>query len=154
MCGQQGQTWTSIGCYRPWKTTFCPGFQHLSFETNCMHATRVPSCGWTNYYRKSQSVKKEIDWFRIGNKQKYWVFSYLRKSPGESSVDVIPAPRPSLRDMHSPQPHAKSTIEEDMKRHSAPDSPPPPRRHKEKVHLLAFHLKINPVKSLINSICH
>lgn len=74
-----------------------------------------------------------------------WVFSYFRKSPGESSVEVIPAARPSLRDMHSPQPHAKSTIEEDVKRHSAPDSPPLPRRHKEKVHLLVFqNFKSNP----------
>lgn len=61
----------------------------------------------------------------------------LRKSPGESGVDVVPTPaaRPSLRDMHSPQTHAKSTMEEDVKRHSAPDSPPPPRKHKEKVRL-------------------
>lgn len=60
----------------------------------------------------------------------------FRKSPGEErAVEVIPTPaaRPSLRDMHSPQPHAKSTMEEDVKRHCAPDSPPPPRRHKEKV---------------------
>lgn len=50
-------------------------------------------------------------------------------------MEVVPTPaaRPSLRDMHSPQPHAKSTMEEDVKRHSAPESPPPPRRHKEKV---------------------
>lgn len=54
-------------------------------------------------------------------------------------MDVIPVARPSLRDMHSPQPHAKSTMEEDGKRHSAPDSPPPPRRHKEKVDPLAFY---------------
>ncbi len=54
-------------------------------------------------------------------------------------MEVVPTPaaRPSLRDMHSPQPHAKSTMEEDTKRHSTPDSPPPPRRHKEKVHLQA-----------------
>lgn len=59
----------------------------------------------------------------------------FRKSPGEGGMEVVPpiAARPSLRDMHSPQAHAKSTIEEDVKRHSAPDSPPPPRRHKEKV---------------------
>lgn len=56
-------------------------------------------------------------------------------------MEVIPATRPSLRDIHSPQPHA--TMEEDVKRHSAPDSPPPPRRHKEKVQLLVFHNKIN-----------
>lgn len=54
-------------------------------------------------------------------------------------MEVVPTPaaRPSLRDMHSPQPHAKSTMEEDVKRHSVPDSPPAPRRHKEKV-LVSF----------------
>lgn len=59
----------------------------------------------------------------------------FRKSPGESGGDLVPTPaaRPSLRDMHSPQQHAKSTIEEDLKRHSAHDTPPPPRKHKEKV---------------------
>lgn len=45
------------------------------------------------------------------------------------------AARPSLRDMHSPQTHAKSTVEEDIKRHPAHDTPPPPRKHKEKVTL-------------------
>lgn len=53
-------------------------------------------------------------------------------------MEVIPTTRPSLRDIHSPQPHAKSTMEVEVKRHSAPDSPPPPRRHKEKVELLVF----------------
>lgn len=68
----------------------------------------------------------------------FFYFSYLlysfRKSPGESG-DVAPTPaaRPSLRDMHSPQTHAKSTVEEDIKRHPAHDTPPPPRKHKEKV---------------------
>lgn len=64
---------------------------------------------------------------------------FFRKSPGEGGVEVVPTPaaRPSLRDMHSPQPHAKSTMEEDVKRRSAPDSPPPPRRHKEKAGILA-----------------
>ena len=58
----------------------------------------------------------------------------FRKSPGEGGPEIpTPAARPSLRDMHSPQSHAKSTMEEDVKRHSAPDSPPPPRRHKDKV---------------------
>lgn len=71
-----------------------------------------------------------------------FVHCVSRKSPGEERVvEVIPTPaaRPSLRDMHSPQPHAKSTMEEDVKRHCAPDSPPAPRRHKDKVHpLLSF----------------
>lgn len=63
------------------------------------------------------------------------VFVYFRKSPEERGGEMVPTPaaRPSLRDMHLPQPHAKSTIEEDVKRHAAPDSPPPPRKHKEKV---------------------
>lgn len=71
----------------------------------------------------------------------------FRKSPGESGVEVVPTPaaRPSLRDMHSPQPHAKSTMEEDVKRHSTPDSPPPPRRHKEKV---LVHTFVDPVRRI------
>uniref|UniRef100_H2V906 Signal-induced proliferation-associated 1 like 1 n=1 Tax=Takifugu rubripes TaxID=31033 RepID=H2V906_TAKRU len=89
------------------------------------------------YPRQGAQSKYLIGWRKPGSTINSVDFGDTRKkSPGESSVDVIPAPRPSLRDMHSPQPHAKSTIEEDVKRHSAPDSPPPPRRHKEKVHLL------------------
>lgn len=72
----------------------------------------------------------------------FWLFPCVvfRKSPGEGGLEVVPTPaaRPSLRDMHSPQPHAKSTMEEDVKRHGAPDSPPQPRRHKDKVYLLVF----------------
>ena len=57
-----------------------------------------------------------------------------RKSPGEGGGEGGPSQsRPSLRDMHSPQPHAKSTMEDDSRRHNAPDSPPHPRRHKDKV---------------------
>uniref|UniRef100_A0A665U6N4 Signal-induced proliferation-associated 1 like 1 n=1 Tax=Echeneis naucrates TaxID=173247 RepID=A0A665U6N4_ECHNA len=86
------------------------------------------------YPRQGAQSKYLIGWRKPGSTINSVDFGDTRKkSPGESGVDVpTPAARPSLRDMHSPQPHAKSTMEEDVKRHSAQDSPPPPRRHKEK----------------------
>lgn len=88
------------------------------------------------YPRQGAQSKYLIGWRKPGSTINSVDFGDTRKkSPGESSVDVVPTPaaRPSLRDMHSPMPHAKSTMEEDVKRHNAPDSPPPPpRRHKEK----------------------
>ncbi|GLD49626.1 signal-induced proliferation-associated 1-like protein 1 isoform X1, partial [Lates japonicus] len=87
------------------------------------------------YPRQGAQSKYLIGWRKPGSTINSVDFGDTRKkSPGESGVEVVPTPaaRPSLRDMHSPQPHAKSTMEEDVKRHSAPESPPPPRRHKEK----------------------
>uniref|UniRef100_A0A8D3CI88 Signal-induced proliferation-associated 1 like 1 n=1 Tax=Scophthalmus maximus TaxID=52904 RepID=A0A8D3CI88_SCOMX len=87
------------------------------------------------YPRQGAQSKYLIGWRKPGSTINSVDFGDTRKkSPGDGGVDVIPTPaaRPSLRDMHSPQPHAKSTMEEDVKRHGAPDSPPPPRRHKEK----------------------
>lgn len=132
-----------------------------------MCATWLPPCGSREYCIKCYNADPECDFFFFPHWKAtylyflchyikhyqcniifsqppfYWlcvcarVCLCLRKSPGESGVDVVPTPaaRPSLRDMHSPQTHAKSTMEEDVKRHSAPDSPPPPRKHKEKVRL-------------------
>ncbi|XP_070705024.1 signal-induced proliferation-associated 1-like protein 1 isoform X2 [Pempheris klunzingeri] len=87
------------------------------------------------YPRQGAQSKYLIGWRKPGSTINSVDFGDTRKkSPGEGGVEVVPTPaaRPSLRDMHSPQPHAKSTMEEDVKRHSAPDSPPPPRKHKEK----------------------
>ncbi|XP_073349647.1 signal-induced proliferation-associated 1-like protein 1 isoform X2 [Pagrus major] len=87
------------------------------------------------YPRQGAQSKYLIGWRKPGSTINSVDFGDTRKkSPGEGGVEVVPTPaaRPSLRDMHSPQPHAKSTMEEDVKRHSTPDSPPPPRRHKEK----------------------
>lgn len=87
------------------------------------------------YPRQGAQSKYLIGWRKPGSTINSVDFGDTRKkSPGESSVDVVPTPaaRPSLRDMHSPQLHAKSTMEEDMKRHSPDSPPPPPRRHKEK----------------------
>ncbi|TMS12070.1 Signal-induced proliferation-associated 1-like protein 1 [Larimichthys crocea] len=87
------------------------------------------------YPRQGAQSKYLIGWRKPGSTINSVDFGDTRKkSPGEGGVEAVPTPaaRPSLRDMHSPQPHAKSTMEEDVKRHSAPDSPPPPRRHKEK----------------------
>uniref|UniRef100_A0A8D3BY55 Signal-induced proliferation-associated 1 like 1 n=1 Tax=Scophthalmus maximus TaxID=52904 RepID=A0A8D3BY55_SCOMX len=82
------------------------------------------------YPRQGAQSKYLIGWRKPGSTINSVDFGDTR----DGGVDVIPTPaaRPSLRDMHSPQPHAKSTMEEDVKRHGAPDSPPPPRRHKEK----------------------
>ncbi|KAF0023719.1 hypothetical protein F2P81_024349 [Scophthalmus maximus] len=68
---------------------------------------------------------------RQGAQSKYLI-GWRKPGSTINSVDFGDTRKPSLRDMHSPQPHAKSTMEEDVKRHGAPDSPPPPRRHKEK----------------------
>ncbi|KAK1888804.1 Signal-induced proliferation-associated 1-like protein 1 [Dissostichus eleginoides] len=87
------------------------------------------------YPRQGAQSKYLIGWRKPGSTINSVDFGDTRKkSPGEGGVEVVPVPaaRPSLRDMHSPQPHAKSTMEEDIKRHNSPDSPPPPRRHKEK----------------------
>uniref|UniRef100_A0A3B5AH70 Signal-induced proliferation-associated 1-like protein 1 n=1 Tax=Stegastes partitus TaxID=144197 RepID=A0A3B5AH70_9TELE len=79
------------------------------------------------YPRQGAQSKYLIGWRKPG--------STINSVDFGDTRDVVPTPaaRPSLRDMHSPQSHAKSTMEEDVKRHSAPDSPPPPRKHKEKV---------------------
>ncbi|KAA8583035.1 hypothetical protein FQN60_015581, partial [Etheostoma spectabile] len=104
-----------------------------------------PSPGPKSFYpRQGAQSKYLIGWRKPGSTINSVDFGDTRKkSPGESGGEVVPTPaaRPSLRDMHSPQPHAKSTMEEDVKRHSAPESPPPPRRHKEKVHLMALILQ-------------
>uniref|UniRef100_UPI0037E82B80 signal-induced proliferation-associated 1-like protein 1 isoform X1 n=1 Tax=Semicossyphus pulcher TaxID=241346 RepID=UPI0037E82B80 len=89
------------------------------------------------YPRQGAQSKYLIGWRKPGSTINSVDFGDTRKkSPGEGGVEVpTPAARPSLRDMHSPQPHTKSTMEEDVKRHNAPDSPPAPRRHKEKTRL-------------------
>uniref|UniRef100_A0A8C6UUM4 Signal-induced proliferation-associated 1 like 1 n=1 Tax=Neogobius melanostomus TaxID=47308 RepID=A0A8C6UUM4_9GOBI len=76
------------------------------------------------YPRQGAQSKYLIGWRKPGS-----TINSVDFGDTQSSVDVAPTPaaRPSLRDMHSPQPHAKSTMEEDMKRHS-PDSPPAPPR--------------------------
>uniref|UniRef100_A0AAV2K9U3 Signal-induced proliferation-associated 1-like protein C-terminal domain-containing protein n=1 Tax=Knipowitschia caucasica TaxID=637954 RepID=A0AAV2K9U3_KNICA len=91
------------------------------------------------YPRQGAQSKYLIGWRKPGSTINSVDFGDTRKkSPGESSVDLIPTPaaRPSLRDMHSPQPHSKSLkspMEEEPKRQENQDSPPRPlHRHKEK----------------------
>uniref|UniRef100_A0A8C4HSG7 Signal-induced proliferation-associated 1 like 1 n=1 Tax=Dicentrarchus labrax TaxID=13489 RepID=A0A8C4HSG7_DICLA len=72
------------------------------------------------YPRQGAQSKYLIGWRKPGSTINSVDFGDTRKkSPGEGGVEVVPTPaaRPSLRDMHSPQPHAKSTMEEDVKRH-------------------------------------
>ncbi|XP_034018691.1 signal-induced proliferation-associated 1-like protein 1 isoform X3 [Thalassophryne amazonica] len=94
------------------------------------------SAGPKSFYpRQGAQSKFLIGWRKPGSTINSVDFGDSRKkSPGESGVEVVPTPttRPSLKDMHSPQPHIKCTVEDEMKRRSIPDSPPPPRRHKEK----------------------
>uniref|UniRef100_A0A3P8SET5 Signal-induced proliferation-associated 1 like 1 n=1 Tax=Amphiprion percula TaxID=161767 RepID=A0A3P8SET5_AMPPE len=91
------------------------------------------------YPRQGAQSKYLIGWRKPGS-----TINSVDFGDTQSGVDVVPTPaaRPSLRDMHSPQSHAKSTVEEDVKRHNAPDSPPPPRKHKEKV--LLWHGQKSP----------
>lgn len=90
------------------------------------------------YPRQGAQSKYLMGWRKPGSTINSVDFGDTRKkSPGEGGMEggvPTPAARPSLRDMHSPQLYAKSTVEEDPKRHSAPDSPPPQphRRHKDK----------------------
>uniref|UniRef100_A0A1A8D4I7 Signal-induced proliferation-associated 1 like 1 n=1 Tax=Nothobranchius kadleci TaxID=1051664 RepID=A0A1A8D4I7_NOTKA len=87
------------------------------------------------YPRQGAQSKYLIGWRKPGSTINSVDFGDTRKkSPGEGGGELLPTPaaRPSLRDMHLPQQHAKSTVEEDVKRHGVHDSPPPPRKHKEK----------------------
>ncbi|XP_061890422.1 signal-induced proliferation-associated 1-like protein 1 isoform X2 [Entelurus aequoreus] len=106
-----------------------------SSSTSPSSQSSVPPGPKTFYPRQGAQSKYLIGWRKPGSTINSVDFGDTRKkSPGESGLDVIPTPaaRPSLRDMHSPQPHAKSTMEEDVKRHGAQDSPVPPRRYKDK----------------------
>ncbi|XP_056150098.1 signal-induced proliferation-associated 1-like protein 1 [Lampris incognitus] len=113
-----------------------PREESSSSTTSPSSQTSVSPGPKTFYPRQGAQSKYLIGWRKPGSTINSVDFGDTRKkSPGESGVELAPtpAPRPSLRDMHSPQPHAKSTMEEDLKRHNAPDSPPPPpRRHKDK----------------------
>ncbi|XP_067088242.1 signal-induced proliferation-associated 1-like protein 1 [Osmerus mordax] len=84
----------------------------------------------TFYPRQGATSKYLIGWRKPGSTINSVDFGDTRKkSPGEGGEGGPSQTRPSLRDMHSPQPHAKSTMEDDSRRHNAPDSPPHPRRH-------------------------
>uniref|UniRef100_A0A3Q2U8P3 Signal-induced proliferation-associated 1 like 1 n=1 Tax=Fundulus heteroclitus TaxID=8078 RepID=A0A3Q2U8P3_FUNHE len=72
----------------------------------------------TFYPRQGAQSKYLIGWRKPGSTINSVDFGDTRKkSPGEGGGEVAPTPaaRPSLRDMHSPQTHAKSTVEEDVK---------------------------------------
>uniref|UniRef100_A0A8D0CRV3 Signal-induced proliferation-associated 1 like 1 n=1 Tax=Sander lucioperca TaxID=283035 RepID=A0A8D0CRV3_SANLU len=116
-----------------------------SSSTTSPSSQSSPSPGPKSFYpRQGAQSKYLIGWRKPGS-----TINSVDFGDTQSGGEVVPTPaaRPSLRDMHSPQPHAKSTMEEDVKRHSAPDSPPPPRRHKEKVHLM-HHQKSAPSQPL------
>uniref|UniRef100_A0A3Q2DMC7 Signal-induced proliferation-associated 1 like 1 n=1 Tax=Cyprinodon variegatus TaxID=28743 RepID=A0A3Q2DMC7_CYPVA len=85
------------------------------------------------YPRQGAQSKYLIGWRKPGSTINSVDFGDTRNrqtKPDESAHSA--SALPTLRDMHSPQAHAKSTVEEDLKRHPAHDTPPPPRKHKEK----------------------
>lgn len=60
-----------------------------------------------------------------------------RRPQGEGAESGPSQTRPSLRDLHSPQPLGKSTVEEDLKKLITLDSPPAVH-HDDKVYTLWF----------------
>ncbi|XP_034169531.2 signal-induced proliferation-associated 1-like protein 1 isoform X1 [Pangasianodon hypophthalmus] len=78
------------------------------------------------YPRQGATSKYLIGWRKPGSTINSVDFGDTRKRPqGEGGVDGGPSQtRPSLRDLHSPQPLGKSTVEEDLKKLITLDSPP------------------------------
>uniref|UniRef100_A0A8B9HCA9 Signal induced proliferation associated 1 like 1 n=1 Tax=Astyanax mexicanus TaxID=7994 RepID=A0A8B9HCA9_ASTMX len=69
------------------------------------------------YPRQGATSKYLIGWRKPGSTINSVDFGDTRKRPqGEGPDSGPPQSRPSLRDLHSPQPHGKSTVEEDLKK--------------------------------------
>ncbi|XP_051581238.1 signal-induced proliferation-associated 1-like protein 1 [Myxocyprinus asiaticus] len=84
------------------------------------------------YPRQGATSKYLIGWRKPGSTINSVDFGDTRKRPqGEGTEGGSSQPRPSLRDLHSPQAMCKSTVEEDLKKLITPDSPPS-KQHKEK----------------------
>ncbi|KAL2082770.1 hypothetical protein ACEWY4_022588 [Coilia grayii] len=80
------------------------------------------------YPRQGATSKYLIGWRKPGSTINSVDFGDTRKrSPGEGPEGTHTPTRPTLRDLHSAQPHGKSAMEEDMKKIMALD--PPPRSH-------------------------
>ncbi|KAI5090862.1 signal-induced proliferation-associated 1-like protein 1, partial [Silurus meridionalis] len=77
------------------------------------------------YPRQGATSKYLIGWRKPGSTINSVDFGDTRKRPqGEGAESVPSQTRPSLRDLHSPQPLGKSTVEEDLKKLITLDSPP------------------------------
>ncbi|XP_051951812.1 signal-induced proliferation-associated 1-like protein 1 isoform X3 [Xyrauchen texanus] len=84
------------------------------------------------YPRQGATSKYLIGWRKPGSTINSVDFGDTRKRPqGEGTEGGSSQPRPSLRDLHSPQAMCKSTVEEDLKKLIPPDSTPS-KQHKEK----------------------
>ncbi|XP_072541734.1 signal-induced proliferation-associated 1-like protein 1 isoform X3 [Salminus brasiliensis] len=76
------------------------------------------------YPRQGATSKYLIGWRKPGSTINSVDFGDTRKRPqGEGLDSGPPQSRPSLRDLHSPQPHGKSTVEEDLKKLITLESP-------------------------------
>uniref|UniRef100_A0A3B4C2H6 Signal induced proliferation associated 1 like 1 n=1 Tax=Pygocentrus nattereri TaxID=42514 RepID=A0A3B4C2H6_PYGNA len=77
------------------------------------------------YPRQGATSKYLIGWRKPGSTINSVDFGDTRKRPQGEGPDGGPSQsRPSLRDLHSPQPLGKSTVEEDLKKLITLDSPP------------------------------
>ncbi|KAM9435684.1 signal-induced proliferation-associated 1-like protein 1 isoform 2-T6 [Clarias gariepinus] len=77
------------------------------------------------YPRQGATSKYLIGWRKPGSTINSVDFGDTRKRPQGEGADSGPSQtRPSLRDLHSPQPLGKSTVEEDLKKLITLDSPP------------------------------
>ncbi|XP_017548064.1 signal-induced proliferation-associated 1-like protein 1 isoform X1 [Pygocentrus nattereri] len=84
------------------------------------------------YPRQGATSKYLIGWRKPGSTINSVDFGDTRKRPQGEGPDGGPSQsRPSLRDLHSPQPLGKSTVEEDLKKLITLDSPPA-HRHDDK----------------------
>ncbi|XP_066532536.1 signal-induced proliferation-associated 1-like protein 1 isoform X3 [Hoplias malabaricus] len=92
----------------------------------------VSPCPKSFYPRQGATSKYLIGWRKPGSTINSVDFGDTRKRPqGEGADGGPPQIRPSLRDLHSPQPLGKSTVEEDLKKLITLDSPPA-RHHDDK----------------------
>uniref|UniRef100_A0A8B9HA62 Signal induced proliferation associated 1 like 1 n=1 Tax=Astyanax mexicanus TaxID=7994 RepID=A0A8B9HA62_ASTMX len=90
------------------------------------------------YPRQGATSKYLIGWRKPGSTINSVDFGDTRKRPqGEGPDSGPPQSRPSLRDLHSPQPHGKSTVEEDLKKLITLEAPRG-HRHEDKFYSLSW----------------
>uniref|UniRef100_W5LDI6 Signal-induced proliferation-associated 1 like 1 n=1 Tax=Astyanax mexicanus TaxID=7994 RepID=W5LDI6_ASTMX len=90
------------------------------------------------YPRQGATSKYLIGWRKPGSTINSVDFGDARKRPqGEGPDSGPPQSRPSLRDLHSPQPHGKSTVEEDLKKLITLEAPRG-HRHEDKFYSLSW----------------
>ncbi|XP_035380186.1 signal-induced proliferation-associated 1-like protein 1 isoform X1 [Electrophorus electricus] len=97
-----------------------------SATSPCSSQSAISAGPKSFYPRQGATSKYLIGWRKPGSTINSVDFGDTRKRPqGEGAESgPTPQPRPSLRDLHSPQPMGKSTVEEDLKKLITLDSPP------------------------------